>query len=290
MLLGGRPRRRCSSLRAPAGQPPGQAQRNGARQPTDRPTAATRPMPTRPTSRQRLPPTARRRRGDDGHPDPSAPRRPPAAPPTLGQLVCARCRRRGRQLVDEALVAPVDVVGVARRRSRPRRPGRRSPAPPRPGCRGPAPALPKAAPAPHDGVVAIGADVGAHAHAARRRSGTGPANRFSVTMPTPSATASMRDQQRLVVGGDARVRQRRDVDRAEPLGRPCAHDPVAVGEMPHAHLAELLRRACPCARAGARDGDLAAGHADRREEGGGLDPVGHDRVLDGRAARRRPRR
>ena len=109
-------------------------------------------------------------------------------------------------------------------------------------------------------------------------------------MPDAVGDAQHGDDQRLVVGGDAGVRQRGDVDRAQPLGR--RRPP---GRRSDASIARPMSRKrvssiSMCAGRAPRDDDLAAGHGDRGEVGGGLDPVGHRacarRVAASRARRR----
>ena len=93
--------------------------------------------------------------------------------------------------------------------------------------------------APDDGVVVVGADVGAHAD---ELVDVAEPAREDVLGDDADAVGDGQhgDEQRLVVGGDARVRQRGDVDRPQPAGRH-RPQPVGVGRDAHAHLAELLR-------------------------------------------------
>ena len=82
----------------------------------------------------------------------------------------------------------------------------------------------------HDHVVRVGADVGSHAHEL-------------VDVAEPSAEdvlghdadavreRQQHDEQRLVIGRDARIRKRRDVGRRADARGAIAHSPFAVGEM-----------------------------------------------------------
>ena len=98
---------------------------------------------------------------------------------------------------------------------------------------------------------------------------------FSVTIAVPSAHREQRDGHRHEVGGEAGERQRRDVDRGEPLGR---GRPDAVGRRrhAHAHLAELRDDHLEVLEPHALELDLAARDAARHEQRAGLDAVAHD--------------
>ena len=85
-------------------------------------------------------------------------------------------------------------------------------------------------------------------------------------------------QQRLVVRGQAGVRQGRDVDRAQ-WGSGQGPEAAAVGRAPHPHLADLLHEHGHVVGHRPLEGDLAAGDAHRGQVRGGLDPIGNHGVL-----------
>ena len=86
-------------------------------------------------------------------------------------------------------------------------------------------------------------------------------------------------QQRLVVGGDARVRQRGHVDRPQPAAGDVARSPSGPSVTSHPHSPSLRMSMSMWSGRAVVDGDLAAGHADGGEVGGRLDPVGDHGVL-----------
>jgi MFS family permease len=132
--------------------------------------------------------------------------------------------------------------------------------------------------APDDRMVALGADVGAHAHQLVDVA-EAAAEEILGDDPDPIGHRQHGDEERFVVGGHPRIRQRRQVDGAEPT---VGHHPKTVGVRrgAHSHLANLLAEHVHVVGPGADEGHLASGDADCGHEGGSLHPVGDDRVLD----------
>src|SRR6476659_4628030 len=91
----------------------------------------------------------------------------------------------------------------------------------------------------------------------------------------PVTDGQQGDRHRHEVGGEPRVRQSRDVDRAQPLGRR-RPDPVRRRRHAHAHLAELHDDHLEVLEAHAFQLDLATRDAARHEERPGFDAVTHD--------------
>ena len=99
-------------------------------------------------------------------------------------------------------------------------------------------------------------------------------------MPDPVGDRQHRDDQRLVVGGDARIRQRGDIDRSGPVvGH---HVNAVVGRIEtEPHVAEPVEQHRHVVGAGTDDVEFTTGDGAGRQIGGGLDPVGHGAVRDG---------
>ena len=142
--------------------------------------------------------------------------------------------------------------------------------------------------AAHDGVVPLGPDVGTHAP--QLLDVAEPA-REQVLGQDAHAVGHRehRHQQRRVVGGHARVRQRRHVggDAARPSE--VARKPSGPDGRDHAHLADLAQQHLHVLGAGVGDGDVTARHAHRGQERRRHHPVRHHRVCTGAQRRRRPR-
>ena len=187
-------------------------------------------------------------------------------------------RAERAELGGEILVAPVDVRGVGDDGLAVcHQPGEdEGGAGPQVGGAHPGTREPRHA-ADH-GVVALGADVRTHP-AQLVDVAEAPGEEVLGDDADAVCDAQHRDEERLVVGGDPRVRQGRDVDaleapvggRAEPFG--------ALGDL-DAHLADLADAACHMVDPGVLDDDLPARHCGRGEERGRDDPVG-DHVVGG---------
>ena len=99
-------------------------------------------------------------------------------------------------------------------------------------------------------------------------------------MPDAVGQRQQGDEERLVVGGDAGVGKRGDINRPKPAGalRP---DALARGRDAHPHVAELLDDHVHVVGAGALDDDLTAGRAHCSKKRARLDAIGNNGVFDG---------
>ena len=133
--------------------------------------------------------------------------------------------------------------------------------------------------AAHDGVVAVGADLGAEP---LQLLDVAETPRVEVLGDDADTVGDRqhRDDQRLVVGGDAGVRQRRHVDRPHPVAGPHAQ-PVRQRLELEAHVAEPRQHHLHVPRLGVEQRQLSPGDGAGGDVGGGLDAVGDRLVVAG---------
>ena len=135
-------------------------------------------------------------------------------------------------------------------------------------------------------MVAVGADVGAEP---LQLLDVAEAARVEVLGDDADAVGDRQhgDDQRLVVGGDAGIRQRGDVDRSQPLGGRRPRRPSTAAGRSRGPCRGSGAAPSPCARGRAlTQHDLAAGDGARGDVGGGLDAVG-DRLVGSGSERAR---